>query len=63
VRDIPAEWKGLDVTVDVEAKAKERAVVAVMGAVSRMDARKPRGSSRPGGAAATDQPANRVDAR
>jgi UV DNA damage endonuclease len=33
-RDVPGEWTGLDVTVDVEAKAKERAVVAVMGEVS-----------------------------
>jgi len=28
--DVPCEWLGMDVTVDVEAKAKERAVVAVM---------------------------------
>jgi UV DNA damage endonuclease len=36
VRDVPAEWKGLDVTVDVEAKAKERAVVAIMKEVARI---------------------------
>ena len=40
-RDIPAEWLALDATVDVEAKAKERAVVAVMGEVSLMGPRKP----------------------
>jgi UV DNA damage endonuclease len=34
-RDVPGEWAGLDVTVDVEAKAKERAVVAVMETVAR----------------------------
>jgi UV DNA damage endonuclease len=34
VRDVPDEWTGLDVTVDVEAKAKERAVVAIMGTVA-----------------------------
>jgi UV DNA damage endonuclease len=34
--DVPREWLGMDVTVDVEAKAKERAVTAVMKAVSRM---------------------------
>ena len=31
VRDVPDEWKRLDVTVDVEAKAKEQAVVRLMG--------------------------------
>jgi UV DNA damage endonuclease len=30
VKDLPREWAGLDITVDVEAKAKERAVVRVM---------------------------------
>jgi UV DNA damage endonuclease len=34
-RDVPGEWTELDVTVDVEAKAKERAVVAVMGTVAQ----------------------------
>ncbi|MGH7511395.1 MAG: UV DNA damage repair endonuclease UvsE, partial [Gemmatimonadales bacterium] len=38
--DVPREWLGMDVTVDVEAKAKERAVVAVMGEVSRGGVRK-----------------------
>jgi UV DNA damage endonuclease len=33
--DVPREWPGMDVTVDVEAKAKERAVVAVMTAEKR----------------------------
>ena len=28
--DVPAAWFGLTITVDVEAKAKERAVVRVM---------------------------------
>ena len=32
--DFPAEWRGLDVTVDVEAKAKERAVRALRDAVA-----------------------------
>ena len=31
--DVPAEWLRLDVTVDVEAKAKERAVLRVREAV------------------------------
>ncbi len=38
--DVPAEWLGMTVTVDVEAKAKERAVLAVMGEVARRDTRK-----------------------
>lgn len=29
--DLPAEWHTLDVTVDVEAKAKEKAVLAIQG--------------------------------
>ncbi|MGN6393074.1 MAG: UV DNA damage repair endonuclease UvsE [Gemmatimonadales bacterium] len=33
--DVPREWLGMDVTVDVEAKAKERAVVALMAALRR----------------------------
>jgi UV DNA damage endonuclease len=32
--DVPVEWLGLAVTVDVEAKAKERAVVQVMEAMA-----------------------------
>jgi UV DNA damage endonuclease len=38
--DVPPEWLGMDVTVDVEAKAKERAVVAVMGKMARKGAKK-----------------------
>ncbi len=34
-RDVPREWTALDVTVDVEAKAKERAVVRVMAELAR----------------------------
>jgi UV DNA damage endonuclease len=37
--DVPAEWLGLDVSVDVEAKAKERAVLAVMEEVVRLPGR------------------------
>ena len=33
-KDVPPEWLALDVTVDVEAKAKERAVVAIMEATA-----------------------------
>lgn len=32
-RDVPGEWRRLSMTVDVEAKAKERAVLAIMKAV------------------------------
>ena len=38
--DVPREWLHMDVTVDVEAKAKERAVVAVMTEVSGRAAKK-----------------------
>jgi UV DNA damage endonuclease len=31
--DIPESWREMQLTVDVEAKAKERAVVAIMNAV------------------------------
>jgi UV DNA damage endonuclease len=34
--DIPTEWRRLTMTVDVEAKAKERAVLAIMKATSRV---------------------------
>ena len=30
MKDFPQEWIGLDVTIDIEAKAKELAVIAVM---------------------------------
>ena len=33
--DVPREWLGMDITVDVEAKAKERAVLAVMEETSK----------------------------
>ncbi len=33
LRDFPAAWRGRRITVDVEAKAKERAVRALMGAL------------------------------
>jgi UV DNA damage endonuclease len=33
--DVPREWFGMDITVDVEAKAKERAVLAVMEETSK----------------------------
>ena len=32
-RDFPESWRGRRMTVDVEAKAKERAVVALMSAL------------------------------
>ncbi|MBA2457616.1 MAG: UV DNA damage repair endonuclease UvsE [Gemmatimonadales bacterium] len=34
LEDFPGEWRGLKLTVDVEAKAKERAVVALMSGAS-----------------------------
>lgn len=37
--DVPAAWLGAAVTVDVEAKAKERAVLAVMGQVAGVEGR------------------------
>jgi UV DNA damage endonuclease len=36
--DVPASWRGLALTVDVEAKAKERAVVAVRDALDAIRA-------------------------
>jgi UV DNA damage endonuclease len=33
--DVPREWRRLTMTVDVEAKAKERAVLAVMTSLKR----------------------------
>jgi UV DNA damage endonuclease len=36
IRDLPREWLELDVTVDIEAKAKDRAVMKVMQEISRM---------------------------
>jgi UV DNA damage endonuclease len=51
--DVPRQWLGMDVTVDVEAKAKERAVIAAMAGVSRSGAKKrvatPQGMGRPSG--------------
>jgi UV DNA damage endonuclease len=38
--DLPREWLGMDVTVDVEAKAKERAVIAAMAGVPESAPRK-----------------------
>lgn len=32
--DVPAEWRGLSLTIDVEAKQKERAVIAIQSAVN-----------------------------
>jgi UV DNA damage endonuclease len=37
--DFPAEWRSLDATVDIEAKAKERAVLALMEALRQTDPR------------------------
>lgn len=31
--DVPVEWRGLSVTIDVEAKQKERAVIAIQNAM------------------------------
>lgn len=39
--DVPREWLGMNATVDIEAKAKERAVVALMAELSRKRAPKP----------------------
>ena len=38
--DVPKAWVTMDVTVDVEAKAKERAVLAIMGQISTRAARR-----------------------
>lgn len=35
-RDVPAEWQGLAVTVDLEAKAKERALRQLMGSMGTL---------------------------
>ena len=35
MNDFPEEWIGLDVTIDIEAKAKELAVIAVMNNLNR----------------------------
>jgi UV DNA damage endonuclease len=34
-RDVPGQWLAMDITVDVEAKAKERAVLALMEKLAR----------------------------
>jgi UV DNA damage endonuclease len=39
-RDVPKAWVGMRATVDVEAKAKERAVVKLMGEVAERGARR-----------------------
>ena len=44
--DLPREWLGMDVTVDVEAKAKERAVVTLMEALADSKGRRRAGGPR-----------------
>jgi UV DNA damage endonuclease len=44
--DVPREWLGMNVTVDVEAKAKERAVAALMAEIPPKVTRRRRAGAR-----------------
>ncbi|HEU4524252.1 MAG TPA: UV DNA damage repair endonuclease UvsE [Gemmatimonadales bacterium] len=53
-RDFPEAWRRRRMTVDVEAKAKERAVVALMAALRERKGTVRRPQSRPGGSTVTE---------
>ena len=53
-RDFPREWRRRRMTVDVEAKAKERAVVALMAALRERKGAVRRPQSRPVGSTVTE---------